>query len=337
MAKRIGTNSFTFDNKISFIAEASIVGNTERDGPRGEYFDRAIEDDLWGEKTWEQAESKIYYEAVRLALMKSGLAETDIHMALGGDLLNQLISAGFAARQMEFPFLGLYSACSTMSESLLVAGMAVDSGCAENILCCVSSHFSTAERQFRTPLEQGTQRTPTAQRTITGAGACILSVNQGNGPYLTGATPGRVVDYGIKDANNMGAAMAPAAVDTIYTHLIDHGREPGYYDAIYTGDLGKLGMKLCSEMLLEKGVDVAGILHDCGVEMFDESQDTHMGGSGAGCSAVTLAAYLIRKLREGNIHRLLFLATGALLSTTSTLQGESIPSVAHAVTIEKEG
>ncbi|MDL2225864.1 stage V sporulation protein AD [Eubacteriales bacterium OttesenSCG-928-M02] len=335
MAKRIGTSSVIFDHPASFIGEATIVGNMEKAGPRGEYFDHVIDDDLWGETTWEQAESKIYYEAVRMAVEQSGLTEEDIHLGLGGDLLNQLISAGFAARQMAFPFLGLYSACSTMSESLLVGAMAIDSGFADHVMCCVSSHFSTAERQFRTPLEQGVQRTPTAQRTITGAGACILS-KAGGGPYITEATPGRVIDYGIKDANNMGAAMAPAAADTIYTHLTDHGREPSYYDAIYTGDLGIFGLSLCTELLAEKGMDVTSILHDCGAEMFHEDQDTHMGGSGAGCSAVMLNAYLVRQLREKNIRRLLFLATGALLSTVSTLQGESIPSVAHAVTIEME-
>ena len=259
-----------------------------------------------------------------------------MQLVTGGDLLNQIISAGFATRQMDFPFLGLYGACSTMSESLIVGTLALESGFVENVACAASSHFSTAERQFRTPLELGTQKTPTAQRTVTGAGACVLGTQGGNGPFVKGFTAGRVIDFGIKDANNMGAAMAPAACDTLIHHFEDFSRKPSDYDAIYTGDLGKFGRQILADKLAQQGYDAAGVLHDCGAEMFSDEQDPHMGGSGCGCCATVLNAVLVKQLREGTFRRILVMATGALLSPTSTLQGESIPSIAHAIILERE-
>ncbi|MBE5781421.1 MAG: stage V sporulation protein AD [Clostridiales bacterium] len=334
MAKKVGNFTVALERPVVFRGGGAIVGKMEKQGPLGDYFDHVVQDDLWGEKSWEKAESKMYYEAVRHAVKDAGLMAEEIDLLAGGDLLNQLISAGFAARETEFPFLGLYGACSTMAESLIIGSMAIEAGFAHHVACCVTSHFSTAERQFRTPLELGTQKTPTAQRTVTGAGASVLSVS-GQGPRITGCTIGKVLDYGIKDAANMGAAMAPAAADTIYRHLSDTGRDPGYYDAIVTGDLGIFGQQLMLEQLREKGMDLRDVAWDCGIEIFSQDQDPHMGGSGCGCSATVLNAYLLRRLREGDLNRILFVATGALLSPLSTLQGESIPSIAHGVVIER--
>jgi stage V sporulation protein AD len=335
MAKRVGKYSVQLDKNVYMVGGAAIVGKLEKQGPLGEYFDYALEDDLWNEDSWEKAETKMFYEATRMAVKNSGLMAEDIQLMMGGDLLNQLIAAGFAARQMDFPFLGLYGACSTMAESLIVGSMAIDAGFAERVGCCVTSHFSTAERQYRTPLELGTQRTPTAQRTVTGAGASILA-GEGIGPRIRSCTIGKVIDYGVKDANNMGAAMAPAAADTIYNYLTDFDVAPDSFDAIVTGDLGIYGSNLMKELLAEKGYDLRGVARDCGVEIFSQDQDPHMGGSGCACGATVLNGFLLKKLRTRELRRILFVATGALLSPVSTLQGESIPSVAHAVCIEME-
>ena len=327
--------SHTIKSPIYVIGEGTIVGECEAKGPFGKYFDVHIDDDLYGETSWEKAESKMFYESVRKAIEKSKISDEEIQLVLGGDLLNQNISANFAARQMNLPFLGLYGACSTMTESLIVGAMALESGYASNLVCAASSHFSTAERQFRTPLELGTQRTPTSQRTVTGAGATVLSTQKHDSVAITGYTVGKIIDYGIKDGNNMGAAMAPAACDTFVQHFSDFARKPSDYDAIYTGDLGKYGKEILIQLLKKEGYDAQAVLHDCGAEIFDDSQDPHMGGSGCGCCASMLNAYLIPKIREGKIRRLLVAATGALLSPTSSLQGESIPAVAHAVIIER--
>lgn len=335
MGKRIGKQTLSMDKRISIHANATIAGREEAKGPLGEYFDIILQDELWGEKTWEVTESKMFYEAIRLAVKKSGLQPEEVELVLGGDLLAQLISSSFAVREMELPFLGLYGACSTMAESLCVGAMILDGGFANNITCCVSSHFCTAERQFRFPLELGCQTPPTSQRTVTGAGACILQEN-GQGPFIKSATVGKVVDYGIKDANDMGAAMAPAAADTIATHLEDTQTKPSDYDMIVTGDLGKFGLGILSDLLNDRGIDANAVLNDCGAMMFSEEQDAHMGGSGCGCSAITLNGYLIPKMRNKELNRILFVATGALLSPVSTMQGESIPGIAHAVHIESE-
>ena len=334
MEKRTG-RTIRLQKKIRFAGCASIAGPMEGEGPLGSCFDQVLEDDLWGENTWEKAESKMFYEAVRLAIAKSGMSMEDMHFLLGGDLLNQLIAASFAARQIDIPFLGLYGACSTMAETLSLGSMLLDGGFAEQLVCCATSHFSTAERQFRFPLEMGAQRTPTAQRTVTGAGATVLTSKYGPGPYITHVTIGRVVDFGIKDANNMGAAMAPAAADSILTHLEDTQTRPEDYSAIFTGDLGTFGLEILRDLLIKAGVDPKDVLRDCGAEMFAPEQDTHAGGSGCGCSGITLNGRLIPELQKGELDRILFIATGALMSTVSSQQGERIPGVAHVVQIER--
>lgn len=334
-SKRIGKRTVKMESPVSIVSNACIVGPTEGEGPLGKYFDRILDDDLWGEETWEKAESKILYETVRLSVKKGKTKLDEIDYVLGGDLLNQLIATSYAAREMDFPYIGLYGACSTMAEALSVGAMLVDGGFARHAICCASSHFSTAERQFRFPLEMGTQKPPTAQRTVTGAGASMLAQG-GEGPFVTYATIGTVVDFGIKDANNMGAAMAPAAADTIFHHLCDTGTDPDYYDAIFTGDLGIFGKELLGDLLEQKGIQARHVLRDCGAEMFDKTQDAHMGGSGCGCCGSVFNGMIVPALRQGSMQRVLVVATGALMSTVSTMQGESIPGIAHAVRIERE-
>jgi len=288
---------------------------------------------LWGEETWEKCESKLQLEAVKLALTNAKLLESNIDYLFSGDLLNQIISSSFAARKLGMPFFGLYGACSTMSESLSLGAMIVDGGYADNVVCVTSSHFSTAERQYRFPLELGNQRPPTAQWTVTGSGAAVLAA-VGTGPYITHITTGKVIDPGIKDANNMGPAMAPAAADTIIQHFKDTGFKPEDYDLIITGDLASIGKDIAEELIGKEGYDVSNVYSDCGIEIFDsERQDTHAGGSGCGCSAVVFNGYIFKQLKVGKFNRVLLISTGALLSPTSSLQGESIPGIAHAVTI----
>ncbi|MDL2289230.1 stage V sporulation protein AD [Clostridia bacterium OttesenSCG-928-F22] len=334
MAKKIGNSSYVLKNPPSFLSTAAIVGEVESEGPLGQYFDLSV-DEYWDEDSWEKAETKMFEMSIRKALEKIKLQPQDMDVMLGGDLLNQIISASFAARQLEIPYLGLYGACSTMTESLIIGSSLIDGEFIDRAACVTGSHFSTAERQYRTPNELGNQTPPTSQRTVTGAGASIIG-SGGTGPFITSFTIGKVVDYGIKDAANMGAAMAPSAVDTIEIHLNDTGRVPSYYDMIITGDLGKLGSEILVEKLKEKDIDISHNHNDCGLMVFDiENQKVDCGGSGCGCAAVTLNAFLIRKMLEGKINRILLVATGALLSTTSSLQGESIPGVAHAVCIER--
>lgn len=333
--KKIGKQTVRFSSPPSIVSTSTIVGPKEGDGPLAGYFDRILDDDMFGEKSYEKAECKIAKEASFDVIAKSGLNKDTIDYMLAGDLLNQIITSSFAARELSIPFLGLYGACSTMAESLSVGAMLVDGGYADNVLCVTSSHFSSAERQYRFPLELGNQRPPTAQWTVTGSGAAIVSAN-GSGPYITHVTTGKVVDYGIKDANNMGAAMAPAAADTIYQHFSDTGFKPGDYDLIATGDLARVGKELTDELLRGKGIDISGIFTDCGIEIYDiDRQDMHAGGSGCGCSAVVFCGYFYNMMKQRKLNRILLVSTGALLSTTSSQQGESIPGVAHAVTIER--
>ncbi len=332
--KRLGAQTIKFLNPPAIISTGSIVGPKEGQGPLADYFDVVLQDDLFGQNSWEMAESKLIREAVTKAVDKAELKIADIEFMFGGDLLNQLMSSSFAARDLQVPFLGLYGACSTMTESLSMAAMMVDGGFADRVVAATSSHFSSAERQFRFPLELGNQRPLTASWTVTGSGAAVLSHNQ-KGPFITLATIGKIIDYGIVDANNMGAAMAPAAADTISTHFDDTGLQPSDYDLIITGDLGVYGKELAVELLNKKGYDVAANFSDCGIEIFDQQkQDTHAGGSGCGCSAVVFCGYLYQEMLLRNIRRLLLVSTGALFSPTSAQQGESIPSIAHAVAIE---
>ncbi|MDI3507987.1 MAG: stage sporulation protein [Clostridiales bacterium] len=333
-ANSVGKQTVKLNNAPSVIATASIVGPKEGQGPLGQYFDKVLDDDLYGEKSWEKAEAKFFQEAVEKVIVKGHKDKQEINYLLGGDLLNQLISSDFAARQLGIPFFGLYGACSTMSEAMALGAMLVDGGYADNIVCAVSSHFSTAERQYRFPLELGVQRPLTAHWTVTGAGAALVS-NQGEGPYITMVTVGKVVDMGIKDSNDMGSAMAPAAADTIMAHFMDTGLTANDYDLIITGDLGRYGKDITDELVKKAGYDISAKHFDCGVEIFSPSQDPHAGGSGCGCSACVLAAYLIPHMWDGTYNSMLFLATGALLSPTSSQQGESVPGIAHAVSIHR--
>ncbi|WP_291636708.1 stage V sporulation protein AD [Clostridium sp.] len=336
MGRRIGLQTVEIESKPRIISTYNIVGPKEGKGPLKEYFDKIIEDDLNGTDSFEKAETSLLYTAISESIKKAKLKEVDINYLLSGDLLNQLFSSSFAARDLNIPFLGLYGACSTMAESLSVGAMIMEGGLANYIVAATSSHFSAAERQFRLPLEMGSQRAATAQWTVTGSGAMVLG-KKGNFPYVTHVTTGKVKDYGITDVNNMGVAMAPAAVDTIKQHFMDTGRKPSDYDIIATGDLGILGRQFTEEMLLEYKYDMKGKYIDCGEEIFDSiKQETNSGGSGCGCSAVVATGYLYKNMLKGKFKRILLVSTGALLSPTSSLQGESIPGIAHAVSIEFE-
>ena len=332
--KKIGKQTIKLKNPPRIISTYSIVGPKEGDGPLKDYFHEVLNDDTMGKDSFEKAEAEMMYTAIKKAISNVNLKEEDIDYLFAGDLLNQITSSSFAARELNIPFIGLYGACSTMSESLSMASLFLEGGFGEYIVASTSSHFSSAERQFRFPLEYGSQRCPTCQWTVTGSGAMVLA-KKGDFPKITYVTTGVVKDYGIKDPNNMGAAMAPAAVDTIYNHFKDTGRTPKDYDIIATGDLGKVGKEITTKLLLDYGYDVKDNYVDCGDLIFDdERQKTDSGGSGCGCSAVVTCGYFYRKLLKREIKSLLLVSTGALMSTTSSLQGESIPGIAHAVAIE---
>jgi len=337
MGKRIGAQTVEIESKPRIIGTYNIVGPKEGQGPLKEYFDDILEDDLNGAESFEKAETSLLYTAISESIKKAKLKEVDINYLLAGDLLNQLSSSCFAARDLNIPFIGLYGACSTMAESLSVGSMIMEGGLANYVVAATSSHFSSAERQFRLPLEMGSQRAPTAQWTVTGAGAMVLG-RKGNLPYITHVTTGKVKDYGIIDVNNMGVAMAPAAVDTIKQHFMDTGRKPSDYDMIATGDLGIIGREFTEKLLLEYKYDMKGHYMDCGEKIFDPlKQGTNAGGSGCGCSAVVATGYLLKNMLKGKFKRILLVSTGALLSSTSSLQGETIPGIAHAVSIEFGG
>ena len=332
--KRIGSQTVKMSNPPSIIGTASVVGPKEGDGPLKNYFDIILEDDLWGQESFEKSESKIQEEAIKLAITNANLSPKDIEYLFSGDLLNQIISSCYTARQLEIPYFGLYGACSTMAESLSLGAMIVDGGFADKVVCATSSHFSSAERQFRFPLEYGNQRKFSSQWTVTGAGATVLS-STGNGPYITYITTGKILDLGIKDVNNMGGAMAPAAIETISQHFKDTGYTPDDYDLIITGDLGLVGKKILLDLMKKEGFDLTNNYSDCGIKIFDRAeQDTHAGGSGCGCAAVVFNGYIYKEMIKGNLDRVLLVATGALHSPIITLQGESIPGIAHAVTID---
>ena len=332
--ERLGAQTIKLQNPPTIVEVASIVGPKEGQGPLAKYFDQCLEDEFWGEKTWEKAESKIIKETVNSVITKSGVPADQIDYCFAGDLLNQCISSSFGLRELNIPFFGVFGACSTFVESLCLGSIFVDAKAARNVLCATSSHFCSAEKQFRFPLELGNQRPPTSQWTVTGSGATVVGEN-GNGPYITMVTPGKIVDMGIKDANNMGAAMAPAAVDTLITHFRDTGRKPSYYDMIITGDLGYVGKEIVCELTETKGYNIKNTYEDCGVLIFDkEKQDTHSGGSGCACIGVTFSGYFFKQLKDKKLNRILLVATGALTNATTSQQGESIPGIAHAVAIE---
>ncbi len=331
---RIGKQTIGLDNRPFIVQTASIVGPKEAQGPMAGYFDQCLEDEFWGEKTWEKAESKIIKETVNLAINKSGISSSAIDFCFAGDLLNQCISSSFGLRDANIPFFGVFGACSTFVESMTLGSIFIESGAANNVICATSSHFCSAEKQFRFPLELGNQRPPTSQWTVTGSGCSILS-SSGEGPRITHVTPGKIVDMGIKDANNMGAAMAPAAFDTLMAHFEDTGRKPSDYDAIVTGDLGYIGKDILEDLCKTKGYNISHNYDDCGVLMFDKlEQDTHSGGSGCACIATIFSGYFYKQLQERKIKKMLLIATGALMNSTSSQQGESIPGIAHAIAIE---
>ena len=335
IAKRKGRQTVALASPPSIAGHASVVGKKEGDGPLAASFDHVEQDDTFGEKSWEKAESAMQKMALAAALDKAGQSARTMDYIFAGDLLNQCIGTGFAVRGQDIPFYGLYGACSTMAESLSLAALMLDGGFGEWAAAMTSSHFCSAERQYRTPLEYGGQRTPTAQWTVTGSG-CVILAREGPGPYITHVTTGKIVDKGIKDANNMGAAMAPAAYDTIRAHLQDTGRKPSFYDLIVTGDLGQLGKEIVLDFFHRDGMDLTNLV-DCGTMIYDlAGQDVHCGGSGCGCSAVVLTGHLLKGMEAGRWKRLLFCGTGALLSPVSTQQGESIPSICHAVAISTQ-
>ena len=339
MRKRLGRQTVQLQNPPSILTWANIGSKMEGKGPLAHYFDEINEDSFFGEKTWEKAESAMQKAVLKRALERAKLSPGDMDYILAGDLLNQCIGSSFSLRDFHIPFFGLYGACSTMGESLALAAMLIDGGFADHAAAMTSSHFCTAERQYRMPVPYGSQRTPTAQWTATAAGCTILAAD-GSGPYITHVTCGRIVDMGIIDPNNMGAAMAPAACDTLTAHFRETGRTPADYDLIVTGDLGELGREIVIDFLGRDGIDMRHNYNDCGLMLYDRKrQDMHAGGSGCGCCAAVLNGYLLRQLRQKALNRILFAPTGALLSPTSTFQGESIPAICHAVVFsnEKEG
>ncbi|MBP1565604.1 MAG: stage V sporulation protein AD [Oscillospiraceae bacterium] len=336
MKENIKRAIFRYSSPPSIKAFSSVAGKKESQGPIGEYFDECCEDSYFGEETWEKAESRLQKTAVQLALKKAGLDASSIDILFAGDLINQCTGSTYGLRDFNIPFLGVYGACSTMAEGLMLSSMAVNGGYAEYSLNVTSSHFSTAERQFRFPLSYGGQRTPSSQWTCTASGAVILS-GTGNAPFVLGGAVGKITDFQIKDANNMGAAMAPAAADTIKRYLEATGTKPRDYDFIITGDLGSVGSVLLHELLCAENIDICDVHKDCGVMIFDGyKQDTHAGGSGCGCSASVLCGYFLTKLFNKEINNILFAATGALMSPMLVQQGESIPCISHLVHISND-
>ena len=334
--RRLGAQTVRLAHPPGVAAGACVVGQKEGEGPLREWFDYISDDSYFGQESWEKAESVMLSKCFSLACDKAKIPPSEIDYLFAGDLLNQCVGSTFAARDLPIPYVGVYGACSTMAESLSLAAMVIDAGYADAACAMTSSHFCSAERQFRLPLEYGGQRAPTAQWTVTGAGAVILR-RDGPGPYVTHLTTGRIRDAGITDVSNMGAAMAPAAYETLKAHFEDTGRGPDYYDAILTGDLGKVGHDILTDLFLHDGVDLGVCSTDCGMLIYDSAaQDVHAGGSGCGCSASVLAGHVLQRMTQGDWPRVLFAATGALMSVTSSQQGESIPGICHAVALEME-
>ncbi len=323
-----------FKNKPSIINTFTVVGPKEKQSKLGKSFDLALNDDKYGEATYEKAECKMLSMSVSKLITKSKLEKNDIDLIISGDLLNQIISSNFMARDFDIPFLGVYSACSSITECLILASTLIDSCHAKKIICAVGSHFATAERQYRYPLELGAIRPPQSQWTVTGAGSYLITQFKKGYPAITSATIGKVIDFGVTDVNNMGAAMAPAASSTLIQHLYNTKTKSSDYDLIITGDLGALGSRLLKHLALKSGVDISKNHVDSGELIYNIKEEDFQGGSGAGCSTVVMASYIYPKIKSGELKKVLFLATGALLSTVSSGQGESIPSISHAVVLE---
>lgn len=331
MSQRISQSTVILGNKPRIYEFAAVCGKKEGEGPLGDRFDKVFNDNALGETTWEKSESRLQTVACQTVFKKAGLSAPDIDVMFAGDLLNQCVGSAYGLRELSIPFYGLYGACSTMAESLSLAALFIDAEIARRTLSVTSSHFCSSERQFRFPLEYGGQRTPTAQWTATASGAVILSADKG-APYIHAVCTGKIKDLGITDANNMGAAMSPAAADTIRTYLDDTHTAPADYDMIFTGDLGAVGTELLYELLQKDSIDLSGRHNDCGLMLFDrETQDVHAGASGCGCSAGVLCSHILPEMRAGKLKNILFVATGALMSPTSVQQGESIPGIAHLV------
>lgn len=335
MSKRVGAATILMENKISVTSFSAVGGKKEGGGPMRYCFDYIDSDDRFGQNSFEEAESAMQGIAMQNMLEKRGIEPGELSMMFGGDLLNQCIGTSFGVFDFRVPYIGIYGACSTMSEGLMLAAMSVDSGAGDRVAAITSSHFCTAERQYRMPLDYGGQRTPTSQWTATASGALLVERGQ-KPPYVRAVTVGRMEDKGIKDANNMGAAMAPAAYSTIKRFFEDTGTEPGQFDRIVTGDLGSVGSRILCELLHRDGIEIYDRHLDCGRMIYSEEQDVHAGGSGCGCAASMLCGYFLPQIRDGSLKNILFAATGALLSPTSTMQGKSIPGISHLVWISGE-
>ena len=337
MDVQIGKQSLQFAEAPYIISSASIVGKKEGEGPLGNSFDVVGDDDKFGQDSWEEAESTLQKEAFQLAIGKAGLTQQDIRYLFSGDLLGQDIATSFGLMDYQVPLFGLYGACSTCGEALSLGAMCVAAGYADCVVAMTSSHFASAEKQFRFPLEYASQRPLSATWTVTGSGAYVLGKKRSKA-RITGITTGKIIDYGIKDTMNMGAAMAPAAADTICQHFTDFGRKVSDYDQIITGDLGAIGQEILWDLARQGGYDISSVHADCGIEIYDKKkQGTGAGGSGCGCSAVTLSAHFLKKVEEAKWKRILFVPTGALLSTVSFNEGMTVPGIAHAVVIEHAG
>lgn len=335
MSKRVGAATILMENKISVTSFSAVGGKKEGEGPMRYCFDYIDSDDRFGQNSFEEAESAMQGIAMQNMLEKRGIEPKELSMMFGGDLLNQCIGTSFGVFDFRVPYIGIYGACSTMSEGLMLAAMSVDSGAGDRVAAITSSHFCTAERQYRMPLDYGGQRTPTSQWTATASGALLVERGQ-KPPYVRAVTVGRMEDKGIKDANNMGAAMAPAAYSTIKRFFEDTGTEPGQFDRIVTGDLGSVGSRILCELLHRDGIEIYDRHLDCGRMIYSEEQDVHAGGSGCGCAASMLCGYFLPQIWDGSLKNILFAATGALLSPTSTMQGKSIPGISHLVWISGE-
>ena len=332
--KRLGEYTILFERCPAILGHAAVGGKKEAEGPLARDFDQTFLDSYLAQESWEKAESTLQTEAASLAIRKAGLEKQAVSMIFAGDLLNQCISSTFGLRNMEIPFLGQYGACSTMAQTLAMSAIMVESGAANYACAVTSSHFCTAERQFRTPLEYGSQRTPTAQWTATASGSAVLGM--GRGIRVRHVTIGRIKDFGVTDVANMGAAMAPAAAQTLLDFFTDTATKPADYDRIYTGDLGEVGSSLLHELMQENGVKLENH-QDCGLLLYDCAlQDVHAGGSGCGCSASVLCGHILNRMERGDFKNILFMATGALMSTTSSQQGESIPGIAHLVHLQAD-
>ena len=322
-----------FKNKPKIISTATVCGKKEGSGNLGNYVDVIVADEYFGEESFEFAERKMLQSTIKKVIEKAGYKEDEVGVYIGGDLLDEIISSSFAAREFSFPFLGVYTACSTMGESMLIGALLVDGGYLKSALCATCSHFSTAERQYRFPLEQGTTRPAQSQWTVTGAGANLIALAN-KGISITSALIGKVVDYGVTDANNMGAAMAPAAADSIRDFFVVSGKSPDDYDLILTGDLGTLGSRILKDLVKKTGFNIDNNHVDCGELIYNIMEDEYQGGSGAGCSAVVFNSYVYQMMMAKKYRKILFVPTGALLSTLSTQQGESIPGIANVIELQ---